>query len=340
MKMKDLFHSKSIIMASGRLIGLTDVITIGAINWDINMWLDEFPAIGEEVPIRRITRVPGGKAANVAVAAARVSEMNTVSLFGAIGDDDIGRAQTRVLANEHVEIKHIKIVRGVESGQAHITIDKNGSNFIQTLFGANHEFLPEDLLKHSRLAAIRQSKVIAISDPVMPTAEKIANLGSENGATILYDAGTKLQLGLERLKGVLLYTSIFLLNSVESKRLADSNDPLEVREKLKKLDLDVGVIVKLGEKGCVYAGMNDEKLVLPALPLERFSSKVVSTVGCGDAFLGVFAASLAQGFSEAESLERANVAGGLKATKAETWGSPHKNELEETLEAWRKGSKQ
>jgi ribokinase len=318
--------------------GSIDIIAVGAINWDINLWLDEFPALGEEVPAWKITRVPGGKAANVAVAAARVSDKNRVSLFGALGDDAIGRTQIGILVNERVDTSHIKIVRGMESGQAYITIDKRGSNFIETLFGANHEFSPEDLLQHSRLAAIRQSKVIAISDPIIPTAERIASLGSEKGAMILYDAGTKLQVGLEKLKGVLLSTSILLLNSVESQKLANSNDPLEVREKLKTYDLDIGVIVKLGEKGCAYAGRNGEKLALPALPLEKFSSKVVNTVGCGDAFLGVLAASLSQGFSEAESIERANVAGGLKATKAETRGSPSKDELEEALEVWRSGT--
>jgi len=318
---------------------LIDVIAVGAINWDVNIWLDEFPLVGEEASVQRVTRVPGGKAANVAVAAARVSEVKKVSLFGAIGDDDLGRIQVRILVDEHVETGHIKVVRGVESGQAYITIDRKGSNFIETLFGANHEFLPADLLQQSRLTAIKNSKVIAVSDPVVPTAKKIAALGSESGATILYDAGTKLQTGLETLKDVLLHTSILLLNSVESQRLVGSNDPTEVRERLKKLDLDVGVIVKLGEKGCAYVGRNDEKLVLQALPLDRLRLNVVSTVGCGDAFLGVFAASLSQGLSETESLERANTAGGLKATKAETRGSPSKQELETLLEAWKRMSR-
>jgi len=322
-----------------RVDGLIDLITIGAINWDVNMWLDEFPAIGEEVPVQRITRVPGGKAANAAVAAARVSETKRVSLFGAVGDDDIGRTQVKILTDEGVETRHIKIMHGAESGQAYITVNKTGMNFIETLFAANHEFLPEDMLRQSRLTAIKQCKVIAVSDPVVPTAEKIAALGSESGARILYDAGTKLQTGIERLKSVLHCTSILFLNSVESQRIAGSNDPMEVRNKLKNLDLDVGVVVKLGEKGCAYAGKNDEELELQALPLEKFHLKVISTVGCGDAFLGVFAASLSQGFSEIESLERANAAGGLKASKAETQGSPRKKELEATLEAWKSASK-
>ncbi len=332
---EDLIQAMALVIMHESVARLTDIITVGAINWDINMWVDDFPALGEEVPVKKITRVPGGKAANVAVAAARVTDKNRVSLFGALGDDDIAKTQIRILLNEGVDTSHIKFVRGVESGQAYITIDKNGSNSIETLFAANHEFLPEDLLQLTRLATIKQSNVIVICDPIISTAEKVAALGSKKGATILYDAGTKLDVGFKSLKGVLLHTSVLILNSVESKRIAGSTVPSEVRRMLKKYDLDIGVIVKLGGKGCAYAGRNDETLVFPALPVERFSLKVVNTVGCGDAFLGVLAASLSQGFSEAQALERANVAGGLKATRAETRGSPYKKELETYLEAWK-----
>jgi ribokinase len=315
---------------------LADVITIGAINWDINIWVDDLPAVGEEVPIKEITRVPGGKAANVAVAAARVSDQGRIALFGALGDDDIGTKQAEILAREGIDVSQIKSVSGYESGQAYITIDKNGSNIIETVFGANHQFFPEDLLQPSRLAAISECKVIAVSDPLIQTAERISALGVERGAIILYDAGTKLQAGVKKLNKVLKNTSILVMNSVESEKLTGSTEASGVREKLKDYDLDIGVIVKLGDKGCAYAGRNEEVLNLPALPLEKLGMKVVNTTGCGDAFLGVFAASIAQGFSEAQSLERATVAGGLKATKAETRCSLDKQTFEKTLELWRK----
>ncbi|WXG45062.1 MAG: PfkB family carbohydrate kinase [Promethearchaeati archaeon SRVP18_Atabeyarchaeia-1] len=311
------------------------MITIGAINWDINIWVDNFPVVGEEVTVRQVTRVPGGKAANTAVAAARVSHRNRVAVFGAVGTDDIGRGQVETLAEEGIDVSHIKVVRGIESGQAYITIDRNGSNFIETLFGANHHLLPEDLVRPENLATISDCKVIAISDPLVSTAERISALGTEHDATILYDAGTKLQAGAEKLKTVLRNVSILVLNSVESQQFAGSDDPSEVRRKLKNHDLDMGVIVKLGEKGCAYAGRDGETLRLPALPLEKLGLKVVNTTGCGDAFLGVLSASMAQGFSVAQSLERATIAGGLKASKAETRCSPDKQALDKALESWR-----
>jgi ribokinase len=315
---------------------LVDVIAIGAINWDVNLWVDDFPNVGEEVSVRKISRVPGGKAANVAVAAARMIGKNRVFLFGALGKDEIGRKQVETLRREGVDTSLVKFVEDVESGQAYITIDKNGSNSIETLFGANHEFLPDDLLERSRLSTIEKCKVVAISDPIIPTAEKIAALGAGYGARILYDPGTKIQAGLGRLKSVLRHTSILIVNSVESNRLAGSTDPSKVRMKLREHDLDLDVVVKLGEKGSAYAGKENRTQMMPSFPLEEFGLRAASTVGCGDAFLGVLAASLSQGFSEVESIRRANLAGGLKATKAETQGSPDQNELEKFLEIWRR----
>ena len=45
---------------------------IGALNWDINLFVKHIPKPGEEVVVTRIDRVPGGKGGNVAVAAARI----------------------------------------------------------------------------------------------------------------------------------------------------------------------------------------------------------------------------------------------------------------------------
>ena len=66
---------------------------------------------------------------------------------------------------------------------------------------------------------------------------------------------------------------------------------------------------------------------VPSVNLEKIGLKVVNAIGCGDAFLGAFAASKAEGLDDVESLERANLAGALKATKPETRGSPNREEM-------------
>ena len=75
----------------------------------------------------------------------------------------------------------------------------------------------------------------------------------------------------------------------------------------------------------MYRGAKKE--VLPSLDLAGHGLKVVNTVGCGDAFLGAFVAALSEGLSELEALKWGNCAGGLKATKFETRGSPNRETL-------------
>ncbi|HKM77687.1 MAG TPA: PfkB family carbohydrate kinase, partial [Candidatus Bathyarchaeia archaeon] len=64
-----------------------------------------------------------------------------------------------------------------------------------------------------------------------------------------------------------------------------------------------------------------------ALDIELVGLKVVNTVGCGDAFLGAFVAALSEGRSDVEALKWGNCAGGLKATRSETRGSPDRDTL-------------
>ena len=109
---------------------MVSVITCGAINSDIKLFVKRFPKTGEEVPIKQIGRVPGGKAANVAVAAARVSDPHAVAIFGGVGNDEIGKEQIDLLKKEGVVTDGIKIVNNIESGQAYIVIDEGGQNMI------------------------------------------------------------------------------------------------------------------------------------------------------------------------------------------------------------------
>ncbi len=78
----------------------------------------------------------------------------------------------------------------------------------------------------------------------------------------------------------------------------------------------------------------EESLRVEAVPLERLGRKVVNTVGCGDAFLGAFAASMVLGYGDIDSLHRGCVAGSFKATRKETRGGPTSYELDELLLEW------
>ncbi len=312
---------------------MVDLITCGAINWDISLFVDRFPKLGEEVPVREIKRVSGGTAANVAVAAARILGSNKVAFIGALGDDDIGKIQIRILEDEGVITSGIKIINGVESGQAYIVIDAQGRNVIHTFFGANLRFGPEALMEEQILRLIRESKVIVIMDPPLETAEKLAEIAHKDGERIvIWDPGVYVEYGLEKLRETLRNVDYFILNHLEYEHLLGTSEPKKVGEKLSEINPNIVAIIKHGEKGSFLVKERGAELHwLAAIPLEKLGLKVVNTVGCGDAFIGAFASAKVLGFDDLEALKWANTAGAFKATKIETRGSPKKDELLDLL---------
>ncbi len=309
---------------------MVDVTVLGAINWDINLFVDRFPEVGEEVPVREITRVPGGKAANVAVAAARVLGSGRAALIGCLGGDEIADAQIEILRGEGVVTSGIKVIEGEESGQAYIIIDKAGRNFINTYFGANLRLKPTDLHEPVISGLLREAGIVTIIDPPLETIEEAAGMGREYGKTVVWDAGVRSVLGVERLRKVLANVDYLVVNEVELRNLTGAANPEEARGILSKVNDEVRLIAKLGERGCVMVGPG-EAARFKGVNLKELGMSVVNTVGCGDAFLGVFVASKAEGLDDWDALERANLAGALKAAKPETRGSPTRSELEKYL---------
>ena len=309
---------------------MVKICVAGAINWDINLFVERFPEIGEEVPVKQITRVPGGKAANVAVASARILGSGQAALIGCLGRDTIADHQIRILEDEGVVVSGIKLSRDTESGQAYIIIDRDGRNVINTLFGANLKLLPEDLQSSEILNLLLESSIVTLIDPPIETIESAALLANEQNKTVVWDAGVRSVLGIERLGTVLKSLDYLVINQVEVKNLTGEKNPPEAWERLSKVNERLRLIVKLGERGCSLIG-SDTVMTVPAVDLKELGLRVVNTVGCGDAFLGVFVAYKSQGLEDEKALERANLAGALKATKPQTRGSPAREELERYL---------
>jgi len=111
-----------------------ELLVTGALNWDINLFVKHLPKPGEEVVVEKIERVPGGKGGNVSVAAARILGPGRVALTACVGKDDVGRKQISVLRDDGVDTSGIQVLDHVESGQAYITVDDNGTNVIETHF--------------------------------------------------------------------------------------------------------------------------------------------------------------------------------------------------------------
>jgi len=315
---------------------MIDLVTCGAINWDINLFVENLPQKSEEVRVNEIQRVSGGTAANVAVAASRILGHRRVAFLGALGSDNIGDKQLNILLRDGVVTSYIIRVNGEESGQAYITIDSKGENEIHTYFGANLTLAPEALMDPSIQKLIDNAKVIVIMDPPLETCQRLAEIcGGTPTKHVIWDPGVLAQSGLNSISPVLQYVNYFVLNHVEFENLLGTKDPCTIGERLAIFNENMKVIVKQGSRGSVlYSNKEKISLSMSAIPLDKLGLELVNTVGCGDAFIGAFASAKVEGLSDEEALRWGCAAGAYNATKKETRGSPTFKQLESVLKKW------
>ena len=100
------------------------VAVCGSISADMFGYTPRLPKPGESVLGDRFLLAPGGKGANVAVAAARLGVR--VRFFGARGDDQFGDFIGGALADEGVDVSSLAVIAGMHSGVALIAVDDAG----------------------------------------------------------------------------------------------------------------------------------------------------------------------------------------------------------------------
>jgi sugar/nucleoside kinase (ribokinase family) len=98
------------------------VTVVGSANVDLVARCKRLPEAGETIGDAAFSRIPGGKGANQAVAAARLGA--AVRFIGRVGKDDLA---LRALANEGVDVKGVVRDEG-ESGVALIVVEEDGEN--------------------------------------------------------------------------------------------------------------------------------------------------------------------------------------------------------------------
>jgi len=309
---------------------MINLVVCGAINWDISCFVERLPVPGEEVTVKRIARVSGGTGGNIAVAAARILGAKKVALIGALGKDDIAHQQVAALVDEGVITEGIDHITGVESGQAYILVDQTGQNVIASHLGANARLGLAHLNKAQVKQQLQECRGVVLTDPNLEVAEELIKIAKRRDIPVLWDPGILISPNREALLSLARQAEVLFLNETEANALLGTDELNMSLRKLKKLRLGNHAVLKLGAQGAAMLEPASGLIVeVPALPLEEFGLNVVSTVGCGDVFAGVFAAYHVVGSSLEQSLIMANAAAGLNATRPETRGSPDRANLEE-----------
>ncbi|HEY5057411.1 MAG TPA: ribokinase [Gaiellaceae bacterium] len=249
---------------------------VGSINLDLVARTERLPRPGETVTGATFARIPGGKGANQAVAAARLGAR--VTMLGCVGDDEFGRSALEELRRAGVDLDRLKVAPGVSSGVALITVDASGENAIVVAPGANLELRAEDV--------------------ELPDADGVL---------------CQLEIPLETVTYVAATASCpFFLNAAPARGPVPRADVTIVnRYELEALTGRDGLIaVTRGAEGAVL--LDDGVEVARAEPPPV---RAVDGTGAGDAFTACLVVSLLEGRERSEALRRACIAGALAASR-------------------------
>ncbi|NIV21554.1 MAG: ribokinase, partial [Gammaproteobacteria bacterium] len=119
------------------------IAVVGSVNLDLVIRVARFPAPGETLTGAELSRFPGGKGGNQALAARRLGA--EVHMVACVGDDMAADEALAQLKAEGVSLACCRRLAGVSTGLAMILVDDSGQNQIVVAPGANAGFSPDFL---------------------------------------------------------------------------------------------------------------------------------------------------------------------------------------------------
>ena len=265
----------------------------GSINIDLVQSVSALPRPGETVMALASARLPGGKGANQAAAAARIGA--PTRMIGAVGDDEGGRWMIDQLAACGVETGEIAQIPGVPTGAAYIAVDEAGENQIIVAPGANAA------LSAQHVSTASAGGDVLIAQLEVPIETVRAFFPPSPGACIRILNAAPAVAGAESLFDL---ADILIVNQHElAFYLRLPQAPRDVQGALAARTLisraEQVVVVTLGALGAV-AVRRDSHVHVPAFPVVP-----LDTIGAGDCFVGTLAAALDLSASERMTVEEA-----------------------------------
>jgi len=297
----------------------------GSLNYDITFRVDHFAP--PKSIIKRITSYLGGSGGNAAVAAAKILGKGRVIFLGCVGSDEIGNKHISYLKSVGVLTNLVKIIKGTNSGQAFVAIREDGETAVYSYYGAN-SYLTPDLVNSEVIKAIKSSDALLIANPPVLTAEKLVRFGKKNGKLVFWDPGSLSPVIRDKLDNFIRNVDYLMPNLNELMALTNSRSVNRSIQLLEKSNPKLKVIVKEGEKGATLYDLKEMRMIhVPSIHPEELGLKTVSSVGCGDAFSGVFAALKLKDWDDSKALIAASCAASINLAYEGPRNSPTLMEL-------------
>ncbi|MDG2028132.1 MAG: ribokinase [Acidimicrobiales bacterium] len=260
-----------------------EITVVGSANLDLVVEVDRVPLVGETVLGGDLTRIPGGKGANQAVAAARLGRR--AAMIGRLGADEGGSILRAALERNDIDTTALMTTRDTPNGVAMIAVGNDGDNSIVVSPGANGRVTPADILTAGELVSDAQIVLLQLEIP-MAAVEAAAAVAT---GTVLLNPAPAAALP----PGLLEHVDILVPNQTELAVLADHDGPVDVETATalaRALPVE-NVIVTLGAAGAMVV-TPDESVHVPAPAVTP-----VDTTGAGDSFCAAVADGLVRSLS-------------------------------------------
>ncbi len=270
------------------------IAVVGSVNLDLVARCERLPRPGETVSGASFDRVPGGKGANQAVAAARLGA--DVRFLGAVAVDDLADEALAGIEKAGIDTDGVQRISepDLHTGVALIFVDMMGENEIVVAPGANAYLSPERIDVADADAVISQ---LEIPDDAV------------------YEAAHQARF--------------FCLNAAPARPFDVEPDLLVVNRLEHEVTGNRGKLtaVTLGAEGAIL--VEDGEEVARAEPP---TVRVVDGTAAGDAFTACLVVSLVEGRAREEALRRACAAGAIAASRPGAQPSlPTAAEIDEAL---------
>lgn len=287
------------------------ITVFGSVNVDLTAYVERLPTPGVTAHAVSYATGLGGKGANQAVAAQRLSAL-PVRLVAAVGSDAFGERAKALLSEFGVSNANTVVMPEEETGIALIHVDAASQNTITVVGGANMAWPdqgPDPAVFHGAKIGLFQLEV-----PIDANTSAMQAAHAAGARIILDPAPAPERSRAQEINPLLGLADIVTPNESEAETLtriptSDRAGALRAAQALCALGVKT-VVVKLGAEGLVYVDSDgSDGYIAP------FKVNAVDTVAAGDCFNGALAVALAEGRPTPEALRFASAAGALATEK-------------------------
>lgn len=261
----------------------------------------------------KFTACLGGSSANISAAITRLG--GAASLVTCVSDDAIGRFCLKQLDHYSIARNHVRMVGG-EARNSLAVVESRIEDHQSVIYrngAADFEMSVADVdaVDYGKFGAFITTGTVFAAEPSRSAAFRSMELAKNCGLPVIFDVDYRPYSWSSAETASLVYSQaaelcdIVVGNDVEFGFMAGNYD--HGLEKARELALSTAKIVvyKMGEKGSItFAdGIEFETGIFPAKPLKP--------TGAGDAFLGGFVSSLAEGLNVSDSVRRGSASAAI-----------------------------